>query len=122
MPPPSIPGLTVSLSRLARLAAFVRDRLGEVAPVAGSVAGSLTESLAGSLALSLRSRRADEVPALIDGRDDRIRELVVVIVAASAQFAPTSYARARLLRQMHASGLLSDRETEQAQQLFGVAH
>jgi len=34
----------------------------------------------------------------------------VVVVAAAAPFAPTSYARTRLLRQLHASGLLTDDE------------
>lgn len=98
---PSIPGLT----SLASLAAFVRDRLGEVAPKAGS----------------LWSRRDGAPLALIDARQESMRQLAVVVVGAAAPFAPTSYARARLLRQMHASGLLSARETEQAEQLLGVA-
>ena len=45
----------------------------------------------------------------------------IVIVSAAAPFAATSYARARLLRQMHASGLLTDHEAEQAETMFGVA-
>jgi hypothetical protein len=45
----------------------------------------------------------------------------MVIVGAAAPFAPTSYARARLLRQMHASGLLSEQEADQAEQILGVA-
>lgn len=49
------------------------------------------------------------------------RQLATVIVGAAAPFAPTSYARARLLRQLHASGLLTDREAEQAEQILGVA-
>jgi hypothetical protein len=121
MPLPSVPGLTIGWSGLASLAAFMRDRLGEVGPMAGSVCRSVYGSVEESLATSLRSRREDEVAAITDGRDARVRELAVIIVTASAQFAPTAYARARLLRQMHASGLLSDHETEQAQQLFGVA-
>jgi hypothetical protein len=86
------------LNSIAGLAAFVRDRL---------------------------ARRPDGQLALTDGADpstlESARQLAVVIVGAAAPFAPTSYARARLLRQMHASGLLSARETEQAEQLFGVA-
>ena len=35
-----------------------------------------------------------------------------MVVGAVAPFAPTAYARARLLRQMHAAGLLSRQETE----------
>ena len=35
------------------------------------------------------------------------RQFATVVVGAAAPFAPTSYSRARLIRQMHASGLLS---------------
>lgn len=35
------------------------------------------------------------------------RQFATVVVGAAAPFAPTSYARARLIRQMHASGLLT---------------
>jgi hypothetical protein len=45
----------------------------------------------------------------------------LVVVAATAPFAATSFARARLLRQMHACGLLTERESVQAQRLLGVA-
>jgi hypothetical protein len=87
---------------LAGLAAFIRDRLAEVAP--------------------LWARRDDGPRALTDGRERAVVvEAATVVVAAAAPFAPTSFARARLLRQMHASGLLSERETEQAERLFGVA-
>ena len=37
-----------------------------------------------------------------------MRGVAVVIVGAAPPFATTSYARARLIRQMHASGLLSN--------------
>ena len=50
--------------------------------------------------------------------DTATRQAGMVIVSAAAPFAATSYARARLLRQMHASGLLSLRETEQAENLL----
>ena len=36
------------------------------------------------------------------------RHFATAVVGAAAPFAPTSYSRARLIRQMHASGLLSD--------------
>lgn len=55
------------------------------------------------------------------GRPESLPDPDSVVVAAAAPFAPTSFARARLLRQMHASGLLDDRETEQARHLLGVA-
>lgn len=45
------------------------------------------------------------------------RQVATVVVGAAEQFAPTSYARARLIRQMHAGGLLTDeqaRATEHA--------
>ena len=45
-----------------------------------------------------------------------------VIVAAAAQFAPNAYARARLLRQMHACGLLTVQETQQVEHMLGVAN
>jgi hypothetical protein len=95
---PHIPGLTSGLNSIASLAAFVRDRL---------------------------ARRGDAQLALTGPSDpstiESAGQLAVVIVGAAAPFASTSYARARLLRQMHASGLLSARETEQAEQLLGVA-
>ena len=80
---------------VAALAAFVRDRLAEVS---GTIA-------------PLWNRRDDVevLPAL--GQDRSVsaaaRQLAMVIVGAAAPFAPTSYSRARLIRQMHASGLLS---------------
>jgi hypothetical protein len=43
------------------------------------------------------------------------RNVGMVIVAAAAPFAPTAQARARLLRQAHASGLLTAPEAEIAQ-------
>jgi hypothetical protein len=55
---------------------------------------------------------------LLDVGDTATRQAAVVIVSATAPFATTSYARARLLRQMHASGLLTLHETEQAERLL----
>jgi hypothetical protein len=74
---------------VAALATFVRHRLAEV-----------SETLAPLIA---RGETAPRSP----------RQVATAIVAAAAPFATTSYARARLLRQLHASGLLSERETEQ---------
>lgn len=75
-----------------------------------------------SLAALVRQRLA-EVPGLLARRPDGTVHPVVadiVIVSAAAPFAATSYARARLLRQLHASGLLTDREAEQAETLFAA--
>jgi hypothetical protein len=89
------------------LASFLRQRLSEV----------------GDTLAPLLNRRDDA--ALDSGADadarGSARQLAMVIVGAAAPFAPTSYARARLLRQMHASGLLTEQETEQAEQILGVA-
>lgn len=76
--------------------------------------GSLVE-----LAVLIRDRLTDTLRARADQPQPVQPDLVVV--AAAAPFATTSFARARLLRQMHAAGLLSASETEQAGHLFGVA-
>jgi hypothetical protein len=46
------------------------------------------------------------------------RQLALVLVGAAAPFASTSYSRARLIRQMHASGLLTDEHLQQAQRVL----
>ena len=53
--------------------------------------------------------------------DDAARQVAAVIVTAAAPFATTSYARARLLRQLHATGLLSRDESESAVSLLEIA-
>jgi hypothetical protein len=103
-----VPGLRAGITNLAGLAAFIRARLGEV----------------GDTLAPLLVRRGDMArPALSAGASspellDQARDSVVT---AAAPFAPTSFARARLLRQMHACGLLSAAETEQVETLLGVA-
>jgi hypothetical protein len=94
------------------LAAFVRDRLTE---------------MSGTLA-PLWSRREDgsPVPARTQEHPDSsvlatARQLALVIVGAAAPFAPTSYSRARLIRQMHASGLLSDERLSRTQQMLALS-
>src|SRR4051794_9559826 len=81
---------------VAALAAFVRDRLNGVSDALAPL-------------WTRRDEGAEVVPA---GRDapavlGAARQLAMVIVGATAPFASTSYSRARLIRQMHASGLLS---------------
>jgi len=94
---------------VAALATFVRDRLNEVS-------GTLTP---------LRNRRdgaevlsADGEPAVDRSVVGAARQLALVIVSAAAPFAPTSYSRARLIRQMHASGLLTDEHLRRTRQLL----
>jgi hypothetical protein len=93
---------------VAAFATFVRDRLADV-----------SDTLA-----PLWSRREGEVlPALSREQPDNsviaaARQLAMVLVGAAAPFATTSYSRARLIRQMHASGLLSDEHLERTERLL----
>jgi hypothetical protein len=93
---------------VAAFAAFVRQRLADVSGTVRSTVGAPLAPLLGRRAETLPDVVADPHPAA--GR----RHIAMVIVAAAAPFAPTAHARARLLRQAHASGLLSARETEDA--------
>lgn len=81
-------------------------------PYLAELAGFLRQRLA---AVDALWRRGDSPPE----PDTEPADLVVV--AATAPFAATAFARARLLRQMHACGLLTERESVQAQRLLGVA-
>lgn len=81
-------------------------------PSLAELAGFLRQRLAAVDALWRRGETAAE-PG--DAPAD------LVLVAAAAPFAATSFARARLLRQMHACGLLSEHESAQAERLLGVA-
>ena len=93
---------------VAAFAAFVRQRLADLA--------DLVEVGGGTLA-PLLGRRADTEVVPAHGSDGPVaaaRQVAMVIVGAAAPFATTSHARARLLRQAHASGLLTAREAEQA--------
>jgi hypothetical protein len=96
---------------VAALAAFVRERLAEVSD-------TLTP---------LRNRREGEVvTAARRGQPDgsvlaAARQFAMVLVGAAAPFATTSYSRARLIRQMHASGLLSDEHAVRAERLLELA-
>jgi hypothetical protein len=85
---------------IAAFAAFVRQRLADVTAPLAPLLGRRDEA-------APPARRDAIEPA---GR----RSIAMVIVAAAAPFAPTAHARARLLRQAHASGVLSARETEDA--------
>jgi hypothetical protein len=87
---------------VAALAEFLRDRLGE-------------------LSAPLWKRSDDPQPAAAPADRSVVgaaRDLALVIVGAAAPFAPTAYSRARLIRQMHASGLLTDAHVRRAHQLL----
>jgi hypothetical protein len=92
---------------LSALASFLRDRLAEV-----------SDSLA-----PLWTRREGE---LLPARPDdatvvaAARQLAMVLVGAAAPFATTSYSRARLIRQMHASGLLTDEHLARTEGLLAL--
>ena len=84
---------------VAALAAFVRDRLGTVSDVVAPLLGRRD----GAEVLPAADR---DSPAVLAAA----RQFAMVIVGAAAPFASTSYSRARLIRQMHARGLLSAEE------------
>lgn len=103
-----------SANVVAAFAAFVRHRLVEAGvSVGGTVFDTVTAPLAPLLRRMPGSQLAVHDPAGEAGPAER-RRVTTVIVAAAETFAPTAHARARLLRQAHASGLLSARETEDA--------
>lgn len=88
---------------LAALAAFVRERLVEVS---GTVAPLWRPRSDGADMVTTRRPDASVLAAT--------RQFATVIVGAAAPFASTAYSRARLIRQLHASGLLSVDEASRA--------
>jgi hypothetical protein len=72
----------------------------------------LPPALLAALATYLRTRVVDR---LVD-----VSDTVTVVVGAAAPFAPNAYSRARLVRQMYASGLLRAEDTETAQRALAV--
>lgn len=99
---------------VAALAAFLRDRLSDVS---GPLAPLLGRREGGAEILP-----ADGEPAADRSVVAAARQLALVIVGAAAPFAPTSYSRARLIRQMHASGLLTDEHVRQARRVLELEH
>ncbi|MDP9092419.1 MAG: hypothetical protein M3N95_05605 [Actinomycetota bacterium] len=86
---------------VAAFATFMRERL---AAVGGTLAPLWARREGGEVLPSGANVDPDAAgPA---------RRFAMVIVGAAAPFAPTSHARARLLRQAHASGLLGAPEAE----------
>ncbi len=69
-------------------------------------------------------QRLSELSGTIWGRgkaSDSTDQLGTVVVGAAGPFAPNSYARARLLRQLHAGGLLSEPEAERSIEALPIA-
>jgi hypothetical protein len=89
---------------VAALAEFVRERLTDVS---GAFAPLWT-----------RRDGVEVLPAAGPESSSTVlttaRQFAMVVVCAAAPFAPTSYSRMRLIRQMHASGLLSADELHRA--------
>lgn len=97
---------------VAALATFLKERLTEVSD---SLA-PLWNRRDGVEVLPALSREHAEASVLATAR-----QLAMVIVGAAAPFATTSYSRARLIRQMHASGLLTDEHLSRSRQLLELA-
>jgi hypothetical protein len=93
---------------VAALAAFLRDRLGDVSGTLAPIWSRTGNGHAEGAALPDRSVVA------------AARQLALVIVGAAAPLASTSYSRARLIRQMHASGLLTDEHVRRAHVLLEI--
>jgi hypothetical protein len=91
------------------LASFVRDRLAEVS----DTLAPLWNRRDGVEVLPARGREAGDASVLTAAR-----QLAMVLVGAAAPLATTSYSRARLIRQMHASGLLTDEHLARTQRLL----
>ena len=94
---------------VAALATFLRERLAEVS----DTLGPLLTRRDGAEVLPARTREAPELSVVAAAR-----QLAMVIVGATAPFATTSYSRARLIRQMHASGLLSDEHVARTERIL----
>jgi hypothetical protein len=110
-----IPGkdLLVPPKVVAALAAAVRQRLSEAAE-------TLVPFLVRRDIEVFRPGGAPHVSA--EAAFSAAHQVATLIVGAAAPFAPTPQARLRLLRQMHASGLLSQREADSAIELLEIAN
>jgi hypothetical protein len=100
--------LPAPTSAVVALATFVRERLGEVGD---------------TLSPLWRRDGVEVLPAT--EREGAValaaKQFATAVVGAAAPFAPTSYARTRLLRQLHASGLLTDDELRRTTTVIDVA-
>jgi hypothetical protein len=108
---------------VAALAAFVRDRLNDVS----GTLSPLWNRDAGEPHGQDPAEPHGEVQPAERMHPDRslvasARQLALVIVGAAAPFAPTSYSRARLIRQMYASGLLTDEHLRRTGQVLDLQY
>lgn len=94
------------------LATFVRERLAEVS----DTLAPLWARRDGVEVLPARAREHGDYSVLAAAR-----QFAMVLVGAAAPLATTSYSRARLIRQMHASGLLTDEHLARTQRLLEIA-
>jgi predicted NAD/FAD-binding protein len=99
------------------LAAFVRDRLAEMSGTVSETLSPLWGRRDGVEVLPARGRDAGGDHVVLAAA----RQLAMVLVGAAAPLATTSYSRARLIRQMHASGLLTDEHLIRTQRLLELA-
>ena len=97
---------------VAALATFLRERLAEVS----DTLAPLWVKRDGVEVLP-RQRGSEPGNSVIGAA----RQLAMVLVGAAAPLATTSYSRARLIRQMHASGLLTDEHLVRTQRLLEIA-
>jgi hypothetical protein len=93
------------------LAAFLRERLAEVSDTLSPL-----WRRDGVEVLPARGREHGDYSVLAAAR-----QFAIVLVGAAAPLATTSYSRARLIRQMHASGLLTDEHLVRTQRLLEIA-
>lgn len=108
LPTPPVAGAAV-----AALAEFVRARLDEV----GDTLAPLLRARPGTEVLPA-SRHPENADSAISCA---ARGFASAVVAAAGPFAPTSFARTRLIRQMHASGLLTADEVRRAAAVLEAA-
>jgi hypothetical protein len=97
---------------VAALATFLRERLADVS----DTLSPLWVRRDGVEVLPARDREHGDYSVI-----SAARQLAMVIVGAAAPLATTSYSRARLIRQMHASGLLTDEHLVRTQRLLELA-
>jgi hypothetical protein len=94
------------------LAAFLRERLADVS----DTLAPLWVRRDGVEILPARDHEPADLSVI-----GAARQLAMVLVGAAAPLATTSYSRARLIRQMHASGLLTDEHLVRTRRLLELA-
>ena len=98
------------------LATFVRARLAEMSETVSETLAPLWSRRDGVEVLPARGADSGDFSVVTAAR-----QFALVLVGAAAPLATTSYSRARLIRQMHASGLLTDEHLARTQRLLEIA-